>query len=155
VGGRCQVAKATYRDILERRPREKAVDFVEGLATALTPMALFETFMVKSHETLVDSDTRVDVNTGLVAASRLQAVIGSRDYSIDIAEMRVHVGKISEAVGPHLRPGCYVVFDEWHAFHGAGPDVHEQRAWRVFADRNGIGWTVTGHGFRQWAVRIT
>jgi hypothetical protein len=85
VGGRCQVAKATYRDILERR--ENAVDFVEGVATALTPIAFFETFMVKSYETLVDSDTRVDVNTGIVAASRLQAVIGFRDYSIDIAEM--------------------------------------------------------------------
>ena len=87
MGGRCQVAKATYRDILERRARENAVDFVEGVATALTPIAFFETFMVKSYETLVDSDTRVDVNTGIVAASRLQAVIGSRDYSIDIAEM--------------------------------------------------------------------
>ncbi|HZN81708.1 MAG TPA: hypothetical protein VFC01_18790 [Mycobacterium sp.] len=43
--------------------------------------------MVKSYETLVDSDTRVDVNTGIVAASRLQAVIEPRDYSIDIAEM--------------------------------------------------------------------
>jgi hypothetical protein len=64
-----------------------AVDFVEGVATALTPIAFFETFMVKSYETLVDSDTRVDVNTGIVAASRLQAVIGSRDHSIDIAEM--------------------------------------------------------------------
>jgi hypothetical protein len=87
VGGRCQVAKATYRDILERRARENAVDFVEGVATALTPIAFFETFMVKSYETLVDSDTRVDVNTGIVAASRLQAVIGSTDYSIGIAEM--------------------------------------------------------------------
>ena len=87
MGGRCQVAKATYRNILERRARENAVDFVEGVATALTPIAFFETFMVKSYETLVDSDTRVDVNTGIVAASRLQAVIGFRDYSIDIAEM--------------------------------------------------------------------
>ncbi len=86
MGGRCQVAKATYRDILERRARENAVEFVEGVATALTPIAFFETFMVKSYETLVDSDTRVDVNT-IVAARRLQAVIGSRDYSIDIAKM--------------------------------------------------------------------
>jgi hypothetical protein len=39
VGGRCQVAKATYRDILERRARENAVDFVEGVASALTPIA--------------------------------------------------------------------------------------------------------------------
>ena len=52
----------------------------------------------ESYENLVDSDTRVDVDTGIVAAGRLQAVIGSRDYSIDIAEMRVQVGKISEAV---------------------------------------------------------
>jgi hypothetical protein len=87
VGGRCQVAKATYRDILERRARENAVDFVEGVATAPTPIAFVETFMVKSYETLVDSDTRVDVNTGIVAASRLQAVIGPGDYIIDIAEI--------------------------------------------------------------------
>ena len=80
MGDRCQVAKATYRDFLEQRARENAVDFVEGVATALTPIAFFETFMVKSYETLVDSDTRVDVNTGIVAACRLQAGIGPRDY---------------------------------------------------------------------------
>ena len=87
MGGRCQVAKDTYRDILERRARENAVDFVEGVATALTPIAFFETFMVKSYETLVDSDTKVDVSTGIMAAGRLQSLIDSRDYSIDIAEM--------------------------------------------------------------------
>ena len=87
MGGRCQVANATYRDILERRARENAVDFVEGMATALTPIAFFGAFMVKSYETLADSDTRVDVSTGIVAASRLQGVIGSRDDSIDIAEI--------------------------------------------------------------------
>src|SRR6476646_10890014 len=80
-------------------PRAGAArDFIEGVATALTPIAFFETVMVRSYENLVDSDTRVDVDTGIVAAGRLQAVIGSRDYSIDIAEMRVQVGKISEAV---------------------------------------------------------
>ena len=36
------VAKATYRRILERRAKENAVDFVEGLATAVTPMAFYE-----------------------------------------------------------------------------------------------------------------
>ena len=125
-----RVAKATYWDILKRRAGENRIDFIEGVATALTPIAFFETVMVRSYENLVDSDTRVDVNTGIVAASRLQAVIGSRDYSIDIAEMVARI--------PRRRP-----------------DVHEQRAWRVFADRTGIGWTVTGHGFQQWAVRIT
>jgi hypothetical protein len=56
-------------------------------------------------------------------------------------------------VGPHLRPGCYLVFDEWHGYDGA--ENHEQRAWREFADDTGIGWTVVGHGEEQWVIRIT
>ena len=42
-----QVARATYREILERRAKENSVDFIEGVATAITPMALLET--VKHH----------------------------------------------------------------------------------------------------------
>ena len=80
------VAKATYREILERRAQANGVDFVEGVATAITPIAFFETVMVKSYETLVDSDTKVDVNTGMVAAGRLQSLIDSRDYSRESAE---------------------------------------------------------------------
>jgi hypothetical protein len=33
------VAKATYREILERRAKENGVDFVNGVATVITPMA--------------------------------------------------------------------------------------------------------------------
>ena len=72
------VAKATYRRILERRAQENGVDFVKGVATAITPMAFYETVMVKGYETLVDSGTKVDVNTGMIAAARLQALIESR-----------------------------------------------------------------------------
>ena len=54
--------------------------------------------MVKSYETLVDSNAGVDVNTGMVAARRLQSLIDSRDYSRDIAELRFQVGQISDAV---------------------------------------------------------
>jgi hypothetical protein len=54
--------------------------------------------MVKSYETLVDSNAGVDVNTGMVAAGRLQSLIDSRDYSRDIAVLRFQVGQISEAV---------------------------------------------------------
>jgi hypothetical protein len=46
-------AIATYREILERRPRENQAEFVEGVATALTPIAFLETVLVKSYETLV------------------------------------------------------------------------------------------------------
>ena len=105
VGNHCarhfpvqQVARATYREILERRAKANGVDFIEGVATALTPIAFFETVMVKSYETLVDSDTKVDVHTGIVAAGRLQSLIDSRDYSRDLLVMKVQVGKISEAV---------------------------------------------------------
>ena len=49
-----QAARATYRDILERRAQENRVDFVEGVATALTPMAFFEVVMTRAFRTLVD-----------------------------------------------------------------------------------------------------
>jgi hypothetical protein len=93
-----QVAKATYREILERRAKANGVDFVEGVAIALTPIAFFETVMVRSYETFVDSDTRVDVNTGIVAAGRLQSLMDSRDYSHDVLELKVQLGMIGEAV---------------------------------------------------------
>jgi hypothetical protein len=46
------VAKATYWHILKRRAGENRIDFIEGVATALTPIAFFETVMVRSYETL-------------------------------------------------------------------------------------------------------
>src|SRR6476661_5376800 len=42
-----QVARATYRDILERRAKENGVDFIDGVATAITPLAVLETIMMK------------------------------------------------------------------------------------------------------------
>ena len=54
--------------------------------------------MVKSYETLVDSNTKVDVNTGIVAAGRLQSLIDSRDYSHDLLVMKVQMDQICDAV---------------------------------------------------------
>ncbi len=51
-------ARATYREILERRAKENSVDFVNGVATAITPMALLETVMVRGYEKLVDPGHR-------------------------------------------------------------------------------------------------
>ena len=92
------VAKATYRRILERRAQENGVDFVEGVATAITPMAFYETVMVKGYETLVDSGTKVDVNTGMIAAARLQALIESRAGPTRIADLMVQMGRIIDAI---------------------------------------------------------
>jgi hypothetical protein len=92
------VAKATYRAILEIRAKQNGVDFVNGLATAITPMAFLETVMVRSYETLVDSDTKVDVGTGMIAAGRLQAMIDSRASGPSMAEILAEVGQIIHAV---------------------------------------------------------
>ena len=92
------VAKATYRRILEQRAQQNSVDFVEGVATAITPLAFYETVMVKGYETLVDSDTEVDVNTGMIAAGRLQALIDSRASGTRMAEILVQMDHIINAV---------------------------------------------------------
>ena len=57
-----QIARATYREILERRAEQNQVDFVQGVATAITPMAFLGTVMVNGCETLADPHTKVDVN---------------------------------------------------------------------------------------------
>src|SRR6478672_20277 len=92
------VARATYRAILERRAKENGVDFVKGVATAITPMAFYETVMVKGYENLVDSGTRVDVGTGMVAAARLQALIDSRAGRTSMAEILFKMDRIINAI---------------------------------------------------------
>ena len=92
------VAKATYRQILEHRAKANGVDFVKGVATAITPIAFYETVMAKSYETLVDSDTKVDVNTGIVAAGRLQSLIDSGDDGRELLLMKVQLSVICNAV---------------------------------------------------------
>lgn len=91
-------AKAVYREILERRAQENAVDFVNGVGTALTPMAFLETVIVKSYENLVDPATTVDVHAGLAAAVRLQSILDSRAGQPDMADVMVKMNRVIEAV---------------------------------------------------------
>jgi len=92
------VAKATYRQILERRAKANGVDFVKGVATAITPWAFFETVMAKSYENLVDSNTKVDVHTGMIAAGRLQSLMDSGDDGRELLSMKVQLSVICNAV---------------------------------------------------------
>ena len=92
------VAKATYRQILERRAKAHGVDFVKGVATAITPWAFYEVVMAKSYETLVDSDTKVDVHTGILAAGRLQSLMDSGDDGRELLLMKVQLSVICNAV---------------------------------------------------------
>jgi hypothetical protein len=92
------VAKATYRDILERRAKENGVDFVEGVATALTPMALYECVMNEAFRRLVDGDVDVSIDTGLRAAEKLQALIDARAGEADWARAQVQMGRIIDVM---------------------------------------------------------
>lgn len=92
------VAKATYREIRERRARENRIDFIEGVATALTPIAFYEIVMAKAFRSLVDDRTEVSVETGLRAAGKLQSVLDKQDTGTDVAEMIVKVDRIIDAV---------------------------------------------------------
>ena len=93
-----QVARATYREILERRAKENGVDFVQGVATALLPVTFFEVVMNKAFRTLVDDRTEVSVETGLRAAEKLQSVLDGRERGTDVLELKVQLGQIGEAV---------------------------------------------------------
>jgi hypothetical protein len=93
-----QTAHATYREILERRAQENRVDFVEGVAIALTPIAFYEVVMAKAFRTLVDDRTEVSVETGLRAAEKLQSVLDGRERGTDVLELKVQLGQIGEAV---------------------------------------------------------
>ena len=69
-----------------------------SLATAITPMAFYETVMARSYETLVDPATKVDVHAGMVAAGRLQALLDSRADRPDPARMLAELNRVIEAV---------------------------------------------------------
>jgi len=92
------VARAAYRDILERRAQENALDFVEGVGTAITPMAFYEVVMTKAFHRLVDDRTEVSVETGMRAAEKLQSVLDGREQTDGVAGMRVQFRMISDAV---------------------------------------------------------
>jgi Methyltransferase domain len=62
---------------------------------------------------------------------------------------------VLEHVGPRLRPGSVVLFDEY--FNYPGWEQHEHRAWREFVEREDVRFEYLAYtaNFEQLAVRIT
>jgi predicted O-methyltransferase YrrM len=56
-------------------------------------------------------------------------------------------------IGPHLKPGVYIVFDEWHGYPEA--EQSEQRAWREYATNTGVSWVTVAHSHEAIALRVT
>ena len=93
-----QMARATYREILERRAKENGVDFIEGVATAITPMAFLETVMVKGYQTLVDEHTSVSYRDGMEAALKLNEIARKDEGAMDRAQILADMGRIIDVV---------------------------------------------------------
>jgi hypothetical protein len=93
-----QVARATYREILERRAKENSVDFIEGVATAITPLAVLETIMVKGYQTLVEEGTTVSYRDAMEAALKLNEIARKDEGSMDRARLLADMGRIIEVV---------------------------------------------------------
>ena len=92
------MARATYREILERRAKENSVDFIEGVATAITPMAFLESVMVKGYQTLVDEDTTVSHRDAMEAALKLNEIARKDEGAMDRARILADMGRIIEVV---------------------------------------------------------
>jgi hypothetical protein len=92
------VGRAAYREILERRARENALDFVNGVATAITPMAVLETIMVKGYETLVDEGTTVSYRDSMEAALKLAEALRKDEGAHERASTMAEMGRIIEVV---------------------------------------------------------
>lgn len=56
-------------------------------------------------------------------------------------------------IGPHLEPGCLIVFDEFWNWPGWETDG-ECRAWAEYVAATGTAFDVLGHGPEQLAIRI-
>ena len=91
-------ARATYREIIERRAREQQVDFVDGLGTALTPIAFLEAVVLKAHQQLVKDEVEVGVHAALTAAVKLQELASQSAENNSVADAMIQTDKIIRAV---------------------------------------------------------
>ena len=92
------VAKATYRDILERRAKENGIDFIEGVATAITPLAILDVVTIKGFRTLVDDDTVVDYRDGVAAALKLHELTRNDAGVVEATEIMARQNRIIAAM---------------------------------------------------------
>jgi hypothetical protein len=116
-------ARATYREILERRAQEAQIDFVNGLTTALTPVAFYEVVMNEAFRRLAAGDVDVSIDTGLRAAEKLQALTDARVGEADVVTMRAQMGRVIEFVRE------FVPREQWPALQARlrGEDVEQSK----------------------------
>ena len=92
------VAGAIYREIVERRAAQCEIDFENGVATALTPIAYMEAMMVKGFQNMVRDDTEVSPEMGLRAAEKLHKAVGVVDPLAEKAKILAAMNRIIAVV---------------------------------------------------------
>ena len=68
------------------------------MATAITPLAVLETVMVKGYETLVDELTTVSYRDAMEAALKLNEIARKDEGTMDRARILADMGRIIEVV---------------------------------------------------------
>jgi hypothetical protein len=68
------------------------------VATAITPLAVLETVMVKGYQTVVDEHTTVSYRDGVEAALKLAEALRKGEGAYERAQMMAEMGRIIEVV---------------------------------------------------------
>ena len=96
---RDSAALRMYREIIETRALEQGVNFIEGAASALTPMAALDIIMNKG---LVDlqrpRSEPISPDTMIRAAKELQAITDRMEDDADAEELRQQFNRLLESV---------------------------------------------------------
>lgn len=162
----------TLAHVLSLNPKGTAVEF--GVATGRTLRLIAEHMPAIGFDSFrgLPSDWREGFEAGRFACTpplveNSTLVVGLFADTLPLVKFPRTVGlwhldadlyestaTILDHIGRHLKPGAYVVMDEYHGYpdwHGAG----EHRAWTEFVEHAGVTYDVVGHGPEQLAVRIT
>ena len=90
-------AQAAYRRILDRRAREHAENYTDGVTNLLTTYGFLEVIAQKGYENLIDPDTVVDFTEGVKASIKLHELTRNAGDQ-ETAELRRQVGLLQQVV---------------------------------------------------------
>lgn len=162
----------TLRHVLDLKPTGTAVEFGVGSGRSLRMIAKQMPVIGLDSFRGLPERWRDGFETGMFACTpplvdNATLVVGLFEDTLPLVTFPEHVGlwhldadlesstrTILRHIGPHLRVGAYVVFDEiwgWPGWQHGG----EYRAWTEFVAATGVEYQVIGHGPEQWTIRIT